>query len=276
MGSRNLKIISYLIAIICVVHLHAQTTWNKWISLELGSAYGNRILLNTNPNASYGFTEQELKDSFKKSDGYTDLYHAGLGIYFQSKAQVQYYVGFSISEWGFERLKDGNMFGFQPHPELSTYAALTQGGTQQLIFQFKQRYVEFTGRYLRQLNGQRLQLGTEFDLWFVGEGNVGWLVGDEMIINSRGFSLVEGNRIVKYDYTEQPNNDGTISYNRVYNPKLNASIGLGLRGEYHLDAKWSIDGKAMLKSMLSPNHTGILTGIGYQAGIQLGIQYRIP
>ncbi len=276
MGSSKVKLISLFLALLGVFMVQAQTTTSKWISLEIGSAYGNRFLVNTNPSASYGFTEQELNDSFKKSDSYTDLYHAGIGVYFQSKARVKYYAGFSISEWGFERLKNGNMFGYQPHPELSTYAALTQGGTQQLVFQYKQRYMQFTSRYLRQLNGQRLQLGTEFDLWFVGEGNIGWIVGDEMIISTRGFSLVEGNRIVKYDYTEQLNNDGTVSFERVYNPKVNASIGFGLRGEYHLDAKWSVDGKAIIKSMLSPNHTGIITAVGYQAGIQLGIQYRIP
>lgn len=276
MGSSSLRLINILLIMLFVHNGWAQTTWNKWLSLELGSAYGNRILFGTNPSATYGYSEQELTDSFQNWDRYTDLYHGGLGIYFQSKPQILYYVGFSITEWGYERLKDGNMFGFQPHPELSTYSALTQGGTQQLIFQFKQRYVEFTSRYLRKLNGQRLQLGTEFDLWFLGETNIGWLVGDEMIINSRGFSLVEGDRIVKYDYTQKLNSDGTETFEKVINPKVNASIGLGIRGEYHLDAKWSVNAKVIAKSMLSPNHTGILTGLGYQYGIQLGIQFKIP
>jgi hypothetical protein len=81
---------------------------------------------------------------------------------------------------------------------------------------------------------------------------------------------------VKYDYTQKLNSDGTETFEKVINPKVNASIGLGIRGEYHLDAKWSVDAKAIVKSMLSPNHTGVLSGLGYQFGMQLGIQYKIP
>ncbi len=276
MGRSSLRLINILLVMLFVHCGKAQIKWNKWLSLEIGSAYGNRILLSANPSATYGYSEQELSDSFIKWDGYTELYHAGLGIYFQSNPQTTYYLGASVSEWGFERLKEGNMFGFQPHPELNVYPALTQGGTQQLIFQFKQRYIEFTSRYLHKLNGQRLQLGTEFELWVLGEANIGWLIGDEMIINSRGFSLVEGDKIVKYDYTEKLNSDGTVTYDKVINPKMNASMGIGVRAEYHLDQKWSVDALAIVKSMLSPNHTGVLTGVGHQFGIQLGIQYKIP
>ncbi len=65
MGRNNLKLICLFLSLLGVFKVQAQTTTSKWISLEVGSAYGNRFLVNTNPSASYGFTEQELNDSFK-------------------------------------------------------------------------------------------------------------------------------------------------------------------------------------------------------------------
>lgn len=274
-GGRIISTTLVLFVSLIVGQLNAQSkgVWKKSYDLKIGLGKGYRLLWSTTPAPRTAYTSEALNDSFRLHDQWTNLMNYGLTVNFSQSDKKIIGVGLSYSEWGFDRVKTGGMFNYQPHPDLEAYSHLVQGPAQELTYNFQQKYLTVDFQYMQRLDGLKLQL-EKFKIYFLGSISPSVLISDAMVLRTAGFALAEGKNVKVYDYYITPGADDRPIVNRTINPKLNAFIGVGLRAEYIMAEGMLVLIQPRLQTALVPNHTGVQTASGVNASLELGFIFR--
>lgn len=274
-GSSILRVASLLFASIAIQSLSAQSkgVWKKSYDVKVGLGQGSRILWATTPAMRTAYTSEGLSDSFRRHDQWTSLMSYGVSVNFSQSDKKILGVGLSYSEWGFDRVKTGGMFAYQPHPDLEVYRHLVQGPAQELTYNFQQKYLTLDLQYMQRLDGLKLQL-ENVKLYFLGSFSPSFLVDDALVLRTAGFALAEGKNVKVYDYYITPGADDRPIVNKTVNPKLNAFVGIGLRAEYIMAEGMLVLIQPRLQTALVPNHTGVQTASGVNASLELGFIFR--
>jgi hypothetical protein len=262
-----------LVAFIPFLSAQSRGVWKKSYDLKIGLGQGSRLLWSTTPTMRSTYTAQGLSDSFRSHDQWTNLMSYGISVNFSQSDKKLLGVGLSYSEWGFDRVKTGGMFAYQPHPDLEVYRHLVQGPAQELTYNFQQRYLTFDFQYMQRLDGLKLQL-ENVKLYFLGSFSPSLLISDALVLKTAGFALAEGKNVKVYDYYITPAPDDRPVVNRVVNPRINAFVGVGLRAEYIMAEGMTVLLQTRLQTALLPNHTGVQTASGVNAGVELGFIFR--
>ena len=262
-----------LVAFIPFLSAQSRGVWKKSYDLKIGLGQGSRLLWSTTPTMRSTYTAQGLSDSFRSHDQWTNLMSYGISVNFSQSDKKLLGVGLSYSEWGFDRVKTGGMFAYQPHPDLEVYRHLVQGPAQELTYNFQQRYLTFDFQYMQRLDGLKLQL-ENVKLYFLGSFSPSLLISDALVLKTAGFALAEGKNVKVYDYYITPAPDDRPVVNRVVNPRINAFVGVGLRAEYIMAEGMTVLLIPRLQTALLPNHTGVQTASGVNAGVELGFIFR--
>ncbi len=274
-GKLARRSICCLLLVVFIPFLSAQSrgVWKKSYDLQIGLGQGSRLLWSTTPAMRTTYTSQGLADSFRTHDQWTNLMSYGISVNFSQSDKKILGVGLSYSEWGFDRVKTGGMFAYQPHPDLEVYRHLVQGPAQELTYNFQQKYLTFDFQYMQRLDGLKLQL-ENVKLYFLGSFSPSLLISDALVLKTAGFALAEGKNVKVYDYYITPAPDDRPIVNRVVNPRINAFVGVGLRAEYIMAEGMTVLLQPRLQTALLPNHTGVQTASGVNAGVELGFIFR--
>jgi len=271
----NVSVIFLSFAFVAMPTLTAQSkgVWKRSYDVKVGLGQGSRLLWATTPAMRTAYTSEGLTDSFRTHDQWTNLMSYGISINFAQSDKKIIGVGLSYSEWGFDRVKTGGMFAYQPHPDLEVYRHLVQGPAQELTYNFQQKYLTVDLQYMHRLDGLKLQL-ENVKLYFLGSVSPSFLVDDALVLRTAGFALAEGKNVKVYDYYITPGPDDRPIVNRTVNPKINAFVGVGLRAEYIMAEGMLVLIQPRLQTALLPNHTGVQTASGVNASVELGFIFR--
>ena len=260
---------------VCAFNVSAQSAalWKRSYDVKLGIGSGFRVLWNTNPTPRSTYTSQGLNDSFRIHDASTALNNFGVAVNFSKSDRAIIGIGVNYAEWGFDRIKNGGMYGYQPHPDLEVYYHLVDGPVQELTYNFQQKYLSFDLQFMQRLDGLKFQLENT-KLFFLGSFSPSLLVQDALVLRSAGFTLAEGKNVKTYDFYYTPGPDDRPVLNKVRNPKINAFLGIGLRAEYTMAEGMIMLLQPRVQATLVPNHTGVQTASGVNASVELGFIFR--
>lgn len=271
----QIRIVVLGIVALLVSSIYSQSTpWDKRIDVQVNSHLNSRILSAVSPQTLLGYTEQGLKDSFRSADESQNAMSFSLGVIFQRERGKAFRVGFGFNRWGFNRVKEGNMYRYQPHPDLELYANLAEGPIQRMIYQFQQDYLSLDAAFFRRLDGAKMQI-PKTELYWIASASLGVLVNDVVNIETQGFSLAEGKEVEVYDFTTSFSESGELLVNPVQNPALTGFIHTGIRAEYQLDEKFRLLLEPNVGMSLLPVFTGTQTANAVRIGCSVGVVYPI-
>jgi hypothetical protein len=251
--------------------------WDRTLDVLVSPSISTSLLGGITADEKGGFKSEQLADSFKKSDVSNSFVNFGIAFTFRKTDRKAFSVGLSYLTTGFTRQKEGNMFNYLPHPELSVYANLSEGPTQILNYDFNYTYLTLDLHYLGRIDGATMVLKNTKWWYFLGVAP-SLLIKHNVVLRTQGFTLVEGNNLEKYDYTVDYNSKGIYSnsygaYNitKVSPPAVNVFLTAGTRFDYTLTETMHLVLQPKVNLPILPSATGVQVAWCPQASIDVGI-----
>lgn len=251
--------------------------WDRTLDLMVSPSISTNILGAIQADENGGFKSEQLADSFKKSDVSNSFVNFGIALTFKKTERKAFSVGLSYLTTGFTRQKEGNMFNYLPHPELSVYANLSEGPTQILNYDFNYTYLTLDLHYLGRIDGASMVIKNTKWWYFLGVAP-SLLLKHNMVIRTQGFTLAEGNNLEKSDYTVDYNSNGIYSnaygnynINKVTPPSVNVFFTAGTRFDYTLTETLHLVLQPKVNLPILPSATGVQVAWCPQASVDVGI-----
>lgn len=251
--------------------------WDRTIDFFVSPGISTSLLGSVSPDEKAGYSASQLMDSFSKSDVSNNFINFGIAVNIRKTDRKFFSVGLSYLTTGFTRKKEGNMFGYVPHPEMSVYSNLSEGPTQILNYDFTYSYLALNLNYLGRIDGAGLMLKNTKWWYSIGIAPA-LLLSHKMTLRTQGFTLMEGNNIDKYDYVvnytsngEYLNAAGNYNIVKVTPPSANVFVTLGTRIDYTLSETMHLLVQPKLNLPLLPSASGVQTAWCPQAAVDLGI-----
>lgn len=251
--------------------------WDRTLDVLVSPSISTSLLGGITADEKGGFKSEQLADSFKKSDVSNSFVNFGIAFTFRKTDRKAFSVGLSYLTTGFTRQKEGDMFNYVPHPELSVYANLSEGPTQILNYDFNYTYLTLDLHYLGRIDGATMVLKNTKWWYFLGVAP-SLLIKHNVVLRTQGFTLVEGNNLEKYDYTVDYNSKGIYSnsygaYNitKVSPPAVNVFLTAGTRFDYTLTETMHLVLQPKVNLPILPSATGVQVAWCPQASIDVGI-----
>lgn len=251
--------------------------WDRTLDLMVSPSISTNILGAIQADENGGFKSEQLADSFRKSDVSNSFVNFGIALTFKKTERKAFSVGLSYLTTGFTRQKEGNMFNYLPHPELSVYANLSEGPTQILNYDFNYTYLTLDLHYLGRIDGASMVIKNTKWWYFLGVAP-SLLLKHNMVIRTQGFTLAEGNNLEKSDYTVDYNSNGIYSnaygnynINKVTPPSVNVFFTAGTRFDYTLTETLHLVLQPKVNLPILPSATGVQVAWCPQASMDVGI-----
>lgn len=251
--------------------------WDRTLDLMVSPSISTNILGAIQADENGGFKSEQLADSFRKSDVSNSFVNFGIALTFKKTERKAFSVGLSYLTTGFTRQKEGNMFNYLPHPELSVYANLSEGPTQILNYDFNYTYLTLDLHYLGRIDGASMVIKNTKWWYFLGVAP-SLLLKHNMVIRTQGFTLAEGNNLEKSDYTVDYNSNGIYSnaygnynINKVTPPSVNVFFTAGTRFDYTLTETLHLVLQPKVNLPILPSATGVQVAWCPQASVDVGI-----
>lgn len=251
--------------------------WDRTLDLMVSPSISTNILGAIKADENGGFKSEQLADSFRKSDVSNSFVNFGIALTFKKTERKAFSVGLSYLTTGFTRQKEGNMFNYLPHPELSVYANLSEGPTQILNYDFNYTYLTLDLHYLGRIDGASMVIKNTKWWYFLGVAP-SLLLKHNMVIRTQGFTLAEGNNLEKSDYTVDYNSNGIYSnaygnynINKVTPPSVNVFFTAGTRFDYTLTETLHLVLQPKVNLPILPSATGVQVAWCPQASMDVGI-----
>ncbi len=269
--------ILYFLLICPAVVLGQDFKWDKTLDVFVSPSISTSLIGSVSPDEKDGYNGVQLMDSFKKSDVSSSFVNFGIALNFRKTDRKFFSVGLSYLSTGFTRKKEGSMFNYLPHPELSVYANLSEGPTQILNYDFSYNYLSLNLNYLGRIDGAGLMIkNTKW--WYTLGIAPSLLLSHKMIIRTQGFTLMEGNNIEKFDYVvdyqtngKYSNNQGNYNIVKVTPPSVNVFITAGTRFDYTLSETMHLLIQPKVNFPILPTASGVQTAWCPQASVDIGI-----
>lgn len=251
--------------------------WDRTLDVLVSPSISTNILGTITADEKGGFKSDQLADSFRKSDVSNSFVNFGIALTFKKTERKAFSVGLSYLTTGFTRQREGSMFNYLPHPELSVYANLSEGPTQILNYDFNYSYLTLNLHYLGRIDGASMVIKNTKWWYFMGVAP-SLLLKHNMVIRTQGFALAEGNNIEKSDYTVDYNANGIYSnsygnYNiiKVTPPSVNVFITAGTRFDYTLTETLHLVLQPKVNLPILPSAQGVQVAWCPQASLDVGI-----
>lgn len=251
--------------------------WDRTLDVLVSPSISMGFLGTITADEKGGYKSEQLADSFRKSDVSNSFVNFGIALTFRKTDRKAFSIGMSYLTTGFTRQKEGNMFNYVPHPELSVYANLSEGPTQILNYDFNYTYLTLDLHYLGRIDGATMVLKNTKWWYFLGVAP-SLLIKHNVVLRSQGFTLTEGNNLEKYDYTVDYNSKGIYSnsygsYNitKASPPAVNVFLTAGTRFDYTLSETLHLVLQPKVNLPILPSATGVQVAWCPQASIDVGI-----
>ena len=208
--------------------------WDRTLNVYVSPSISTRFIGQINPDFGARYTADKLRDSFSKHDISSNYLNYGVSMTIHKNSRTAFEVGIGLNTTGFTRQKTGNMFNYQPHPDLSLYANMVEGPTQILNYNFKYQYLSFDFRYHGRIDGVGLMIKNT-KIWYFAGLSPSILIDEALNIYTQGFTLAEGNDLNLTDYTALTDDfSGRTIINKVHGNKFNLMANVGFKFDYAL------------------------------------------
>lgn len=259
----------------CVAAVSGQVNEKKWdnvITISAAPSVSTGWITAYQPDVRGGYTESQLRDSFKTAD--RSLQTANFNLAYTRKVNgfTNFVVGLSLVNTGFTRVKEGNMFMYVIHPDVGVYANLVTAGLMEVHYEFRSRYAGALFAIEKRLDGSRFQMQSA-SMWYQVGVMPAVLLQQNLQIHTVGFTMPQGNDFVVQDYVANTVDTGVV-LTRSSSVSANAFLTAAMRLEYNLDPKLHIFASPRVMLPVLPSNKGVQTYWSPQIGCELGL--RIP
>ena len=270
----------WAIGLMCVVSQNIQAQNNsknrKWESvLEISAmpSYGYRMIGKVNPDVLGGYTESGLLDSFSNSDKLLKGLNFMATVQMRKKKYYGYTYGVGLVTTGFDRLKTGNMFGYEIMPDV-VYDNQVVAGELEVHYQFKSTYL--VGLYAKdwRIDGPSFSI-PQGSFWIQAGVMPALLLKHGVEIHTVGFEIPEGNDIWMQDYVRTTQSPGKVDIAKASAPFGNVFFTMAGKLEYEVakDLHAAVTPRLMLP--LLPDAKGVQHYWSPTFGLQLGLLFSL-
>lgn len=222
-------------ALIAQSNSKTQFKWDSQLTAYAAPTWNHRLLTGVTPAPRQAlYTEASLRDSFAQSDQTLRNSNLGLRLTKKKSSYQAFSVGLAFSRYGFERIYDGEIFGYEVHPDVGIYESLVRGPQTSVVYQHRSTYLEIQADWHKRIDGPSLHLD-KASLWAYGGVAPCVLLQHAQRIETVGFSMTSGSEFVVDEVQMELAADDTPFYVPVKTAEVNLAIRGGLRWEYELD-----------------------------------------
>ena len=254
--------------------LKAQTNttakrWNYVLEVSGMPALSTRLITEYQPDERAGFSRSGLMDSFQSSDKAMQSLNFFLTYQNRKKKYSGTTLGIGLVTTGFDRVKSGNMFGYQIHPSLEVYDNQVVAGDMEVHYEFRTTYLTALIAWDKRLDGSSFQI-KQGSLWMQAGLMPSLQVNHELRINTVGFLLPEGNGILLDDVYGTTVDTGLVM-NKANATSGNLFVTVSGRLEYELSAGMRIAFTPRVMVPILANAKGAQTYWSPLLGLQVGL-----
>lgn len=272
-----MKAKSIVILIFCFVttQVEAQQTDKKWartLAASFTPNYSGGWIGSYQPDVAGGFTQDQLADSFRKSDKSLKSFNFNLVFGKKINGYTQMLIGLSVVQNGFERVKTGKMYKYVIHPDVGIYPNNVSAGIMEVHYQYRSQYLSALIGIEKRLDGVRFQMEGA-SMWYSLGVMPAVQIKNELRIHTVGFTMPQGDYFVVKDYVATTVDTGVYrTLAKAVN--LNAFLTAALRLEYDLSPEVHIFAAPRLLIPLLASAKGVQTFWSPQVGCDFGV--RLP
>ena len=243
--------------------------WNTVFELSGMPSYSHRIISHYNPDERAGFSESGLADSFKSAD--RSLQSLNLFATYQNRKKKYSgtTVGLGMVTTGLDRVKTGNMFGYEIHPSLDVYDNQVVAGEMEVHYEFRTTYLTAMLAWDKRLDGSNFQI-KQGSVWMQMGVMPSLQMKHELKINTVGFLLPEGNGIRLGDVYGTTVDTGLV-INKASAASGNVFFTISGRLEYELSLGMHIAFSPRIMVPVLSNAKGAQTYWSPLLGLQVGL-----
>ena len=194
----------------------------------------------------------------------------GLRLTKKKSSYQAFSLGLSFSRFGFERLYDGEIFGYEVHPDVGIYESLVRGPQTSVIYQHRSSYLEIQADWHRRVDGPSFHLDRA-SLWAFGGLAPMVLLQHAQHIETVGFAMTTGSEFAVDELQMQLGADDTPYYVPVKTAEINLAIRGGLRWEYELDPAVRLHFQPSFSMLCSSPAYGTQTYLPVQLAMEFGV-----
>lgn len=262
------------LGILCI-DLSAQVSNKKWDNVIMISAtpsYSFGWITAYQPDVAAGYSEQQLRDSFRKSDRKLQTFNFNLNYSRKINGFTNFVTGLSLVNTGFTRVMDGPLFKYVIHPDVGIYPNLVSAGLMEVQYEFRSTFAGAMFAIEKRLDGSKFQMQSA-SMWYQVGVMPAVLLRQNLQIHTVGFTMPQGNDFVVKDYVANTVDTGVVlTQSKGYSG--NAFLTASMRLEYNLDPNCHIYASPRVMIPLLPSNKGVQTYWSPQIGCEVGL--RIP
>ncbi|MFM1899310.1 MAG: hypothetical protein RL577_1550 [Bacteroidota bacterium] len=258
-------------ALVAQSNSKAQYKWDSQLSAYLAPTWNHRLLTGVTPPPRQAlYTEAGLRDSFSRCDQTMRSSNLGLRITKKRSSFQAFSLGLSFSRYGFERIYDGEIFGYEVHPDVGIYESFVQGPQTSIVYQHRSTFLEFQADWHRRIDGPSFHLD-KASLWAFGGVAPMVLLQHAQHIETVGFAMTNGSEFLVDELQVELAADDTPNYVPVNTAEINLAIRGGLRWEYELDPAIRLHFQPSFSALCWSPAYGTQTYLPLQLAMELGV-----
>jgi len=249
----------------------SQFKWDSQVTAFAAPTWNHRLLTGVTPAPRQAlYTESSLRDSFSRCDQTMRSSNLGLRLTKKKSSYQAFSLGLSFSRFGFERLYEGEIFGYEVHPDVGIYESLVQGPQTSVVYQHRSTYLEIQADWHRRIDGPSLHLD-KASLWAFGGVAPMLLLQHAQRIETVGFAMTTGSEFVVDELQMQLGADDKPYFVRAKTSEINLAIRGGLRWEYELDPAVRLHFQPSFSALCSSPAYGTQTYLPVQLAMEFGV-----
>lgn len=258
-------------ALVAQSNSKSQFKWDSQVTAFAAPTWNQRLLTGVTPAPRQGiYTESGLRDSFSQCDQTMRSSNLGLRMTKKRSSYQAFSLGMSFSRFGFERLYEGEIFGYEVHPDVGIYESLVRGPQTSVIYQYRSSYLEIQADWHKRIDGPSMHLD-KASLWAFGGFAPMVLLQHAQHIETIGFSMTNGSEFVVDEIQVELAADDTPYYVPVKTAEINLAIRGGLRWEYELDPSVRLHFQPSFSALCWSPAYGTQTYLPVQLAMEFGV-----
>lgn len=247
--------------------------WETVLELSAMPAYGYRMIGQVSPDINGGFTEVGLKDSFAQSDKLLSTLNAFATIQKRGKKYNGNTYGIGLVTSGFDRVKTGNMFGYEVIPDV-IYDNQVVAGEMEVHYQYRSTYLVGLYAWDWRIDGISLNI-PQGSLWIQLGAMPALMLKYGIKVHTVGFEIPDGNNIWIKDYIRTTAQNRVIDKTEAQSPFGNVYFTVSSKLEYEIAKDLHAAITPRIMQPMLPDSKGVQHYWAPVFGLQVGLLFSL-
>ncbi len=247
--------------------------WETVLEVSAMPSYGYRMIGKVTPDINGGFSETGLKDSFSQADKLLSTINAFATIQKRGKKFNGTTYGLGLVTSGFDRVKTGNMFGYEVIPDV-VYDNQVVAGEMEVHYEFRSTYLVGLYAWDWRIDGISLNI-PQGSLWIQVGAMPALMLKHGVKVHTVGFEIPEGNDIWMKDYIRTTAANRVVDKTEAQTPFGNIYFTVSSKLEYEVAKDLHAAITPRIMQPILPDAKGVQQYWSPVFGLQVGLLFSL-